>query len=204
MPKLCGVRRGLLGGTFDPPHLAHLRAGEAAYHQLGLDVVTFMPAGTPWHKSGRPVTAADHRWQMTCLAAEPVEYFEADRREVSRPGWTYTVDTLETFPDDEDVCLILGADAAANVQTWHRWRDVLDRVTLAVVPRPGTEGAEVTVATGGAHVWLDTAKLNVSGSMIRALAARGRSYRFLVPEAVWRYGEEHHVYDGSSLRSDAR
>lgn len=197
-PILPYVRRGLLGGTFDPPHIAHLRAGEAAYHQLDLDVVTFLPAGTPWQKSGLPVTDADHRWHMTCGAADPVEYFEADAREVRRQGWTYTVDTLETFAADEDLCLILGADAAARLRGWHRWREVLERVTVAVVPRPGTEGAEVTVATGGEHIWLDTARLNVSGSMIRALAARGRSYRFLVPEEVWHYSQEHGLYRPSS------
>ena len=95
------MRRAILGGTFDPPHLAHLFAGEAAYRQLEVDVVTFIPAGDPWQKAGRDVTPAHHRWAMTELAVDGIEYFEADRREVDREGWTYTIDTLTSFGEDE-------------------------------------------------------------------------------------------------------
>ena len=95
------MRRGILGGTFDPPHLAHLVAGEAAWRQLGLEVVTFIPAGAPWQKQGRQVTEAAHRWEMTRLAVAGVDYFEADDREILRRGPTYTVDTLAQFPDDD-------------------------------------------------------------------------------------------------------
>ena len=114
------MRRGILGGTFDPPHLAHLLGGEAAYRELGLDLVTFMPAGSPWQKAERDVTAASHRWEMTVLATEGVEYFEADDREVRRSGWTYTIDTLESFDDGDEVVLIVGADTAAGLPTWCR------------------------------------------------------------------------------------
>nr|NIR41213.1 nicotinic acid mononucleotide adenylyltransferase [Actinomycetota bacterium]NIS36208.1 nicotinic acid mononucleotide adenylyltransferase [Actinomycetota bacterium]NIT97341.1 nicotinic acid mononucleotide adenylyltransferase [Actinomycetota bacterium]NIU21007.1 nicotinic acid mononucleotide adenylyltransferase [Actinomycetota bacterium]NIU70774.1 nicotinic acid mononucleotide adenylyltransferase [Actinomycetota bacterium] len=103
----------LLGGTFDPPHIAHLVAAETAYRSLGIDVVTFLPAGRPWQKAGQEVTGADHRWAMTLLAIEGVEYFSADDREVRRDGWTYTIETLEAF-EGHDVWLVLGADAAAG------------------------------------------------------------------------------------------
>ena len=96
-PMLAKVRSGLLGGTFDPPHIAHLLAGEVAYRQLGLDRVIFIPAGSPWQKAGRRVSSASHRWVMSHLAVEGVDYFEADDREVHRDGWTYTADTLDTF-----------------------------------------------------------------------------------------------------------
>jgi len=102
------VRRGILGGTFDPPHVAHLLAGEAAFRELGLDVVTFLPAGAPWQKAGLDVSSPAHRWAMTCLAVEGVDYFEPDDREVSREGWTYTADTLDTFPPDELVAPLRG------------------------------------------------------------------------------------------------
>lgn len=188
------MRRGILGGTFDPPHLAHLVGGEAAYRELGLDVVTFLPAGSPWQKAERDVTAASHRWEMTLLATGGVDYFEADDREVRRPGWTYTIDTLETLDDADDVVLIVGADAAAGLSTWHRGEDVIDRVTLAVIPRPGADRDEVDRMPGDRH-WLDVPELPVSGTMLRRRSREGESIRFLVPEQVHTYISRHRVYE---------
>ncbi len=86
VPILVGVRSGLLGGTFDPPHIAHLLAGEVAYRQLGLDRVIYLPAGSPWQKADRKVSPADHRWRMTEIATSGVSYFVPDDREVHRDG----------------------------------------------------------------------------------------------------------------------
>ena len=195
MPMLPIVRRGILGGTFDPPHLAHLFAGEAAYRDLDLDIVTFLPAGAPWQKAGRKVTSAEDRWQMTVLAVEGVPYFEADDREVRRDGWTYTVDTLHSFPDDEDLFLVLGADAARGIPTWNNADEILRRATIAVVPRPGVERHEVDEALpDGDVVWLDTPDVRLSGTMLRRQAKAGRSIRFLVRDAVWRYVEANEIY----------
>lgn len=189
------VRRGILGGTFDPPHLAHLFAGEAAYRDLDLDVVTFIPAGAPWQKATRHVSSAAHRWQMTLLAVEGVPYFEADDREVRREGWTYTIETLHSFPDDEELFLVLGADAARGVPTWHESGEILRRVTIAVVPRPGIDRGEVDEAiSGGRVVWLDTPDVRLSGTMLRRQAQSGRSIRFLVRDSVWRYIEANQIY----------
>lgn len=195
---LLRVRRGILGGTFDPPHLAHLFAGEAAYRDLGLDVVTFIPAGAPWQKAGRQMTSAKARWEMTLLAVEGVPYFEADDREIRREGWTYTVDTLRSFPDEDQLFLILGADAARGVPTWNESAEVLRRATVAVVPRPGVARAEVDEALGGGDVvWLDTPDVRLSGTMLRRQARAGRSIRFLVRDSVWRYARDNGVYSGS-------
>lgn len=188
------MRRGILGGTFDPPHLAHLFAGEAAYRDLGLDVVTFLPAGAPWQKADRRVTSAEDRWQMTLLAVDGIPYFEADAREVRRDGWTYTVDTLRSFPDD-DRFLIVGADTARGIPTWNEADAVMALATIVVVPRPGVERAEVDEAlAGGDVVWLDTPDVRLSGTMLRRQAAAGRSIRFLVRETVWRYVEDEGIY----------
>lgn len=191
---LSGVQRGILGGTFDPPHIAHLLAGEAAYRDLGLDVVDFVPAGAPWQKSGRPVSVAEHRWQMTLLAVAGVEYFAADDREVRRPGWTYTADTLDSLPADDDVTLILGADAALGLPSWNRVSEILQKAHIAVLPRPGVlrEAVEEAVPTG--VTWLDAPSIAVSGTMIRERVASGRSVRFLVPEAVCDYLADHRLY----------
>ena len=194
-PILSGVRRGILGGTFDPPHFAHLIAGEAAFRQLELDVISFIPAGAPWQKANDGVSPAEQRWAMTSLATEGVDYFEADDREVARDGWTYTYDTLSQFPGDELV-LILGADAASRLPTWHRADEVIRRARVAVMPRPATSRAAV-VAAGIDAVWLDVPEIAISGTMLRDRRRSGHSIRFFVREPVYRYVEAHHLYAGS-------
>lgn len=174
--------------------MAHLVVGEAAYRQLGLDVVTFIPAGAPWQKAERSVSDAEHRWQMTMAAIDGVAYFSADEREVRRDGWSYTIDTLEEMADD-DLTLILGADAASRLPTWRRYEDVLEAATIAVVPRPGTDRAQVEAAVDAELVWLDAPLLDVSGTELRRRATAGLSLRFLVREGVWQYIEKHRIYD---------
>lgn len=196
-PILPGVRRGILGGTFDPPHLAHLVAAEAAYRQLGLDVVTFVPAGAPWQKADAGVVAAEHRLAMTRLAIEGIDYFEVDEREVRRNGWTYTIDTLASFPPTESLTLVLGADAALGLPTWHRAAELLPRTRFAVVPRPGTVQAEVAgVLDASEWQWLDAPELAISSTDLRARVAAGGSIRFLVPAPVAEYVARHGLYVG--------
>lgn len=192
------MRRAILGGTFDPPHLAHAFAGEAAYRQLGVDIVTFLPAGAPWQKADRVVTAAHHRWAMTEASVLGVEYFEADRREVDRNGWTYTADTLESFAGD-DLVLVLGSDAAAGLRSWQRPDDILEMASIAVMPRRGASLADVAEAVPQHRLAvLDTPELQLSGTELRRRAANGHSLRFLVREPVWHYIERESVY-GSEL-----
>jgi len=130
---------------------------------------------------------------MTCLAVDGVEYFEPDDREVRRTGWTYTADTLDTFPSDEELVLILGSDAASGLQSWHRSADVLERVSLAVMPRPGTDWEAVEEAAGPHHR-LRTPELPISGTMIRHRRRDGETIRFLVPGPVHAYIEVHGLY----------
>lgn len=186
------MRRGLLGGTFDPPHIAHLIAGEAAFLALALDEVSFIPAGAPWQKAARAVSDAEDRWEMTRIAVAGVDHFRADDREVRRDGWTYTIDTLDEFPDDE-VVLIMGADAAAGLRSWHRASEVIERASLAVMPRPGV--AREAVEESGASIhWLDVPELSISGTMLRNRCRAGLSIRFFVPEGVFRYVTDRGLY----------
>jgi nicotinate-nucleotide adenylyltransferase len=187
------VQRGILGGTFDPPHIAHLIAGEVAYRELELDVVTFIPAGAPWQKAGRGLSGAEDRLEMTKLAIEGVDYFEADGREVRRDGWSYTMDTLDSFPDD-DVTLILGADAARGVPTWHRASELVERATFAVMHRSGVDEREVEAALRGKVRWLGAPIIDLSGTMLRDRHRSGSSIRFLVRDTVWRYVESQGLY----------
>ncbi|MDH3260741.1 MAG: nicotinate-nucleotide adenylyltransferase [Acidimicrobiia bacterium] len=188
------MRRGILGGTFDPPHVAHLIAGEVAYRDLDLDVVTFLPAGAPWQKADRRVSDAEHRWQMICRAVENIPYFEADQREVRRDGWTFTADTLADFDPQDELILILGADAARGIQTWQRWEYVVSRAQLAVAPRPGVDRAEVDAVIPVPFTWLDMPLLLLSGTTIRRRAEAGKTIRFMVADSVWDYLEDHNVY----------
>ena len=203
VPILVEVRSGLLGGTFDPPHIAHLLAGEVAYRQLGLDRVIDLPAGSPWQKAARTVSPAGDRWRMTEIATAGISYFVPDDREVHRDGWTYTIDTLATFEPAEEIVLILGADAARGLPSWERADDVLGRVRVAVLPRPGTERAEVEAAIGAA-TWLDMPALPVSGTMIRERFAAGSGVRFLVPDGVYGYMVEKSLYPDQAGATDGR
>jgi nicotinate-nucleotide adenylyltransferase len=173
--------------------MAHLHAGETALYQAGLDRVLFMPAGEPWQKSDRQLTGAAHRLEMIRLAIADIDGFEVDDREIGREGPTYTIDTLHSFPESEELSLILGTDAALGIQSWHRWEEVVDRVSLLVVPRPGTDARDVQAVAPDA-VFLDMAVLEISSTEIREMAALGEPFRFLVPLAVHDYIESLGLY----------
>ncbi len=129
---------------------------------------------------------------MTLAAVDGVDGFRADDREVRRDGWTYTIDTMEEFSGD-DLFLILGADAAAGLRTWHRAEEVIARAEVAVVPRPGVDRAAVA-AVGANVTWLDVPELAVSGTMLRARRRAGLGIRFFVTEGVHRYVVDHGLY----------
>lgn len=185
------MRTGILGGTFDPIHVAHLHTAECALHQLRLDRVLIIPAGDPWQKSGRDVTPGSHRLEMCRLAIEGVEGLEVDLREMDRDGPTYTIHTLGTFPSDEELFLILGSDSLSRIETWQSWEEVLARVTLVEAPRPGT-GRGMGEAHGA--VPLEMGMLEVSSTDIRSRIAEGRPYRYLVTAPVHGYIEVTNLY----------
>ena len=184
----------MLGGTFDPPHLAHLVLAEAAYRQLGVSSVEFVPTGNPWWKTLPPPTAARHRLAMIRKATAGVSYFKVNDCEVTREGPSYMVDTLGTFPPDDEIYLVLGADAARGIRSWERWGEVVERARLAVAARPGTDLAKVEQVLGRSPAWLDVPRLEVSSQQIRRMCRAGRSVRFLVPESVFDYIRENGLY----------
>jgi nicotinate-nucleotide adenylyltransferase len=191
---LAPVRTGILGGTFDPIHIAHLHAGETALFAADLDRVLFVPAGDPWQKTNeRRVTPAAVRVEMTRLAIDGVTGFELDLREVERDGPTYTVDTLASFPAGEELYLILGFDAAVGLPTWHRWEEVVERARILLVPRPGYDVSAVKPVVPSAVV-LDMAALDISATRIRSMAAEGAPYRFLVTPEVYEFIETEGIY----------
>lgn len=187
---------GLLGGTFDPIHYGHLAVGEAALARGGLDRVLMLPAGDPWQKSGRTVTPAFHRMQMVRLAVEDHPGLEVDDREVRRTGPTYTIDTLESFPATDRLSLIIGADSAMGILTWHRWEEVVARADVLVVPRPGFSHADVAEILPGTRP-LDMEPISVSATTIRQRIRDGEPVTDLVPPPVIEYIRANHLYANS-------
>ena len=176
---------GILGGTFDPPHIGHLALAATALEQLDLDVVRFVPARDPWQKSAGGVSEAHHRLAMTRLAAAEDRGFVVDTIEMDREGPTYTVDTVEAI--DDQCVLILGADAALGMPSWHRYEDLAAMVDVAVVERPGYDMNELDAALASSLRVLHMPTIDLSGTEIREHVAAGRSPRFLVPDAVVAY-----------------
>ena len=187
------MRIGLIGGTFDPPHMGHMVVAEAAFRQLGLDEVRLVTAGEPWQKTGTSVTASQHRWAMTVATTSGVSYLHADDREIRRIGPTYTIDTLLGL-EDRSPTLILGADAASRIRSWRRAEEVLEIARIVVAPRPGVSPASVEEAVGRPIEWLDMPPLAISATELRRRAAAGQSLRFLVREPVRDYILRHGLY----------
>lgn len=182
----------ILGGTFDPPHHGHLSVANAAVEQLEIDVVSLMPAGAPWQKTGEGVSDARDRLAMTRLAATENSRFVVDDREVVRDGPSYTIDTLEIL--GERCILILGSDTAAGIPSWHRGNEVLALADLAIVERPGYPVDVVRDVLGCEVTVLEMPMIDLSGTQIRDHVARGWSPRFLVPDAVCDYIETNRLY----------
>lgn len=177
-------RIGLLGGTFDPPHVGHLVVAECARVELGLDEVRLLVAGEPWMKSA--VSSAADRAALVEAAVADVPGLVCDAREVGRPGPTYTADTLaELRAEDPDAeyFFVLGEDAAAALPAWERIGDAFALATFVVVTRPGNEAPEGSLLPGPV-VHLEIPQLEVSSTDLRSRFARGGATRWLVPPAV--------------------
>jgi nicotinate-nucleotide adenylyltransferase len=185
-----GARVGLLGGTFDPPHVAHLAAAAAARRELELDAVWFVPAGRPPHKPGRAVSPAATRLALLRRALAGLEGFRIQPLELERRGPSFTVDTLETLSrrhPGHQWWLIVGTDMLADLPHWRRPARVLELAGIAAVPRPGHPGRWPRGLARGRFRLLDAPALDLSSSDLRARVARGASIRFLTPDAVERY-----------------
>lgn len=198
-------RIGLFGGTFDPPHLGHLVLAEWARVRLRLDRVVFVPAGTPPHKRGRPLTDAALRLALTRLAVRGNPAFTVTAFEARRAGPSFTVDTLRHFharQPDARFYLLMGADSLADFPNWHEPAEIARLATLVVAARPGSAGPApdarsrppARARAGGRVVLLDNPLVAISSSVLRARARAGRSLRYLVPDAVAAYVARHGLY----------
>jgi nicotinate-nucleotide adenylyltransferase len=200
------VRIGILGGTFNPPHLGHLVCGQEAYLQLELERVMLMPARIPPHKPIEDEPGPEHRLELCRLAVAGDERFEVSDLEVLRGGTSFTVDTLEELharAPNRELHLLVGADIAAGLPEWHEPERVLSLAGLAVAQRQGTERAAVERALGGLRGserarFFDMPEIGLSSTMLRNRVRAGHPLRYLTPDAVAAYVERHNLYQGGS------
>ena len=210
---------GLLGGTFDPIHVGHLAAARAAQNAFGLDHVRFIPSAKPPHRPDSPRASGYHRIEMVRLAVANTPGWAASDLELSREGPSFTYDTLTTIGGEGlsplQIFFITGADAFAEITTWHRYPDVLDRAHFVVVARPGTAIDRLRtrlpdlasrMIAAESFTEFDTPRIillnantpDVSATQIRGRVASGLSIEGLVPDAVSAYIDRNSLYRSDS------
>ena len=203
------VRLGLMGGTFDPIHVGHLRVAEEMRLALELDAVLFIPTGNPVFKKDQKVTDAQVRLEMCRRAVQGNPYFDVSSIEAEREGDTFTVDTLRElkayFPPNVHLFFIVGSDSAITVGKWRGSAEIAQLASFAVAAgRPGSanedELREAIMAAGpfDLHI-VQVSPLKVASRELRAELAEGGQCRYLIPECVRAYIFEHGLYDTNRI-----
>lgn len=192
-------RIGLLGGTFDPPHRAHLALARLAVQVLQLDELRWVPAGQPWQKAGRPLADATHRLAMVRALVAGENRQTVDERELHRAGPSYTVDTVRDVAREQPgaaLFLVIGQDQYGRLDTWHAWRELLELVTLAVAAREGQAVAPPAALASVPHrlQTLPLPAMRISSTAVRKAAAQGEDVQGLAGAEVARYIDRHHLY----------
>lgn len=195
-------RIGLLGGTFDPPHVGHLWLAESALDQLQLDEVRFLPVGEPVHKQDRAITAVTHRIPMTQLAIADHPAYTLDTLDADRPPPHTTVTLIPQLArrlKPARFWLLIGADSLCDLATWSEPQSLIAQCRLAVLPRPGIaiDWLALETAVPGLSTAVDMLRgpqLGLSSTQIREWATAGHSLKHLLPTAVLRYIQHHNLY----------
>ena len=193
---------GLFGGSFNPPHLAHLALARLAFERLGLAQVLWTPAGQPWQKAGQEVSHGPHRAAMVAELITGEPGFVLDEREIQRCGPSYTLVTVRQLQAEHpgaEIVLIIGQDQYARLHTWHGAAELLAAVTLAVAGREGQAPEPSEVLAGLPHriMPLPLPRLDISSTQIRARVKAGEPVDSLVGTRVARYIDHHHLYQGT-------
>jgi nicotinate-nucleotide adenylyltransferase len=193
-------RIGVFGGAFDPPHLAHRALLETALDELKLDRLHVVPTGEAWHKP-RQLTAAAHRLAMVQLAFGDVPKICIDTREINRVGPSYTIDSLRQMAAEAagaEWFLIMGADQAATLTSWHEWEAIVQIAIICVAarahPSNTNDAIEAERLFTKRFLHLSLPALHVSATQIRSNIANGQPVQTLVSEPVARYIADHHLY----------
>jgi nicotinate-nucleotide adenylyltransferase len=196
------VRIGILGGTFNPPHLGHLVCAQEAHRELGLDQVMLIPAGIPPHKPVDAEPGPEHRLELCRLAIKDDDRFVVSDLELRRDGPSYTVDTLKVLKSqspNNELFLILGGDIAAGLPQWREPERVLELATVATAKRRGTARAAVQKALdqlkgGDRATFFQMPSIGISSTMVRRRVRAGQPIRYFVPDGVMQYIETHGLY----------
>lgn len=201
-----GERVGVLGGTFDPVHYAHLAIAEEVYHALKLARVVFVPAGQPPHKPGYRVTPVGQRVRMLEQAIASNEHFALSLVDVQRAGPSYTVDTLRLLHEEwgsrTGLYFVIGGDSLRDLPTWYNPTGVIAQATIVALMRPGYGEidrwrAELTARLPGIQsrlITLEGPRMDISSTDLRQRVAEGRPIRYQTPEVVEQYILRHGLY----------
>jgi len=191
---------GLLGGTFNPPHLAHLVCAQEALLQLGLDRVLLVPVAVAPHKAIEADPGVEHRVAMCEAAVADDDRLGVSRADADREGPSYTVDLLRALSGDDELTFIVGGDMAFSLPAWRDPEGVLALAGIGVAEREGVRRADISerladLAGAAERVrFFDMPRLDISSSLIRRRAGAGLPVRYLVPDAVASYSEHERLY----------
>lgn len=196
-------RIGILGGTFNPIHLAHLYIAYEAKSQLNLDKIIFIPAGSPPHKRDEEVLEASLRYNMVCEAIKNYEDFEISNYEIYKKGYSYTYETLEKFKEnDTELFFITGADCLMDIEKWKNPQEIFKLARLVVFNRPGyikknliIQKEKIEMKFNTTIEFLDIIDLEISSSMIRDRISEGKRVDFFLPKEVLNYIKENNIYN---------
>ena len=196
-------RIGLFGGKFYPPHLGHLILASEARAQLKLNRLLWVLTPTPPHKLNQTITPVERRLAMTQLAIADNDDFELSRVELDREGPHYTVDTVKLIEEenpDADIFLLIGSDSLNDLTNWRSPADLITGSRfIGLIERPGIvpnlAGLEISIPGIGSRVQkVNVGLMDISSRMIRQKIANGEPFRYYVPESVYRYIAQHHLY----------
>lgn len=203
---------GIMGGTFNPIHIGHLILAETARTQFGLDEILFIPSGQSYMKQQMDIPAGKVRAEMVSLAIEDNSFFALSLMEIERPGNTYTYETLEALKEenpDTDYYFILGADSLFAIEKWQSTQKIFDLCTILAAVRDHNSleqmEAEAVRLSGkyqGKVLLLHCGNMDISSTRIREAVKNGQSIRYLVPDKVIQYIEEHQLYLENAQRDE--
>lgn len=187
---------GILGGTFNPPHIGHLMMANEAFHALKLDEVRFMPNNVPPHKE-TPGATNEQRLKMVEIAISDTDYFKAEPFEIEEGGVSYTFETMKKLIVREPDCefyFIIGGDSVASLSTWYHIDELISLIKLVGVNRPGH-----VAKTSYPVQMIEAPEIDLSSSYLRQRFADNKTVRYLIPEQVELYIREEGLYGSSRL-----
>ncbi|MGG7176764.1 nicotinate-nucleotide adenylyltransferase [Clostridium paraputrificum] len=193
---------GIIGGTFDPIHLAHIYIAEEAKRKLNLDKIIFMPAGSPPHKTNKRITGASLRFNMVKTAIEGKEGFEVSDYEIKKQGMSYTYETLEHFREsNREIYFITGADCLMDLEKWRGVDKIFELCKFVVFTRPGFNNLElmeqkkrVESKYKGEVIFLEVSERNISSTDIRKKIRDGEKVDKFLDKKVLKIIEEENLY----------